>query len=115
VDARDKRGHDESNIERLGITYYTGKRGPTQADAKIGNNYLAEGEARVKNRVTVMLLDYLEDQVDQGRLVLMSAAEEKLDEYIKFNGWPLLHDAGKISRAAADRRAIEQHKLFTKG
>ena len=93
----------DANKHSMGLTYYTGKRGPTQADAKIGNNYLAEGEARVKNRVTVMLLDYFEDQVDQGRLVLMSAAEEKLDEYIKFNDWPLLRDAGKISRAAADR------------
>src|SRR5712671_1784619 len=98
----------DANKHSMGLTYYTGKRGPTQADSKIGNNYLAEGEARVKNRVTVMLLDYFEDQVDQGRLVLMSAAEEKLDEYIKFNGWPLLRDAGKITRAAADRRAIEQ-------
>jgi len=104
----------DANKHSMGLTYYTGKRGPTQADSKIGNNYLAEGGARVKNRVTVMLLDYFEDQVDQGRLVLMSAAEEKLDEYIKFNGWPLLRDAGKITRAAADRRAIEQQKFVRK-
>ena len=69
----------------MGLTYYTGKRGPTQADAKIANNYLAEGEARVKNRATVMLLDYFEEQVDQGRLVTMVEAEEKLDGFIRFN------------------------------
>lgn len=96
----------------MGLTYYTGKRGPTQADAKIANNYLAEGEAKTKNRVTVMLLDYFEDQADQGKLVMMADAERKLDEYIKFNGWPLLRDAGRISRAAADRRAIDQQKIY---
>lgn len=96
----------------MGLTYYTGKRGPTQADSKVANNYLAEGEAKVKNRVTVMLLDYFEDQADQGRLVTMKEAEEKLDGFIKFNQWPLLRDAGRISRAAADRRAIEQQKIY---
>lgn len=102
----------DANKPDMGLTYYTGKRGPTQADAKIANNYLAEGEARTKNRITVMLLDYFEDQVDQRRLVTMDDAERKLDEYIKFNGWPLLRDAGRISRAAADRRAIEQQKIY---
>lgn len=102
----------DANRPDMGLTYYTGKRGPTQADAKIANNYLAEGEARTKNRITVMLLDYFEDQVDQRRLVTMDDAERKLDEYIKFNSWPLLRDAGRISRAAADRRAIEQQKIY---
>lgn len=96
----------------MGLTYYTGKRGPTQQDAKIANNYLVEPEAKVKNRITVMLLDYFEDQLDQGRLVMMVDAEHKLDEYIKFNQWPLLRDAGRISRNAADRRAIEQQKIY---
>lgn len=96
----------------MGLTYFTGKRGPTQRDAKIANNYLAEGEARVKNRATVMLLDYFEEQADQGRLVTMSEAEEKLDGFIKFNGWPLLDSAGRVTRAEADRRAVEQQKLF---
>ncbi len=102
----------DANQPDMGLTYYTGKRGPTQADVKVANNYLAEGEARVKNRITVMLLDYFEDQLDQGRLVVMADAELKMDEFIRFNNWPLLRDAGRVSRVAADRRAIEQQKLF---
>jgi hypothetical protein len=86
------------------LTYYTGKRGPTQADATTANNYLAEGEARVKNRATVMLLDYFEEQLDQGKLVMMVQAEEKVDGFIKFNGWPLLRGVGRVTRAKADRR-----------
>jgi len=96
----------------MGLTYYAGKRGPTQADAKVANNYLAEGEARVKNRATVMLLDYFEEQVDQGRLVTMVEAEEKLDGFIKFNNWPLLRSAGRVSRSDADDHAIAQQKLL---
>ena len=96
----------------MGLTYYTGKRGPTQADARVANNYLAEGESRVKNRVTVMLLDYFEDQIDQGRLVTMTEAEESLDGFVKFNKWPLLRDGGRVSRRVADQRAIGQQKLY---
>lgn len=96
----------------MGLTCYTGKRGPTQADAKIANNYLAEGEARVKNRATVMLLDYFEEQVDQGRLVTMDEAEEKLDGFIRFNNWPLLRSSGRVSRSDADDHAVKQQKLL---
>lgn len=96
----------------MGLTYYAGKRGPTQADATTANNYLAEGEARVKNRATTMLLDYFEEQLDQGRLVTMADAETKLNGFIKFNGWPLLRDGGRVTRVAADRHAIEQQKVF---
>ncbi|MEQ1867466.1 MAG: RhuM family protein [Micropepsaceae bacterium] len=97
---------------QMGLTYYLGKRGPTLADAKVANNYLAEGEARVKNRATTMLLDYFEDQLDQGKLVMMADAEAKLDGFIKFNGWPLLRNAGKVSRAAADQIAAKHQKIF---
>ena len=96
----------------MGLTYYLGKRGPTLADAKVANNYLAEGEARVKNRATTMLLDYFEEQLDQGKLVVMADAEAKLDGFIKFNEWPLLRTAGKVSRAAADQVATTQQKMF---
>jgi len=96
----------------MGLTYYSGKRGPTQSDAKIANNYLAEGEARVKNRATVMWLDYVEDQLDQGRLVTMTEVKTRLDEFVKFNNWPLLRDLGKVSRKRADEHAIEQYKLY---
>lgn len=96
----------------MGLTYYSGKRGPTQSDAKIANNYLAEGEARIKNRATVMWLDYVEDQLDQGRLVTMTEVRTKLDEFVKFNNWPLLQDLGKISRKRADEHAVEQYRIY---
>ena len=95
----------------MGLTYVPKSR-PRVKDALVANNYLTEPETRVKNRVTVMLLDYFEDQLDQGRLVLMSQAEEKLNGFIKFNGWPLLTHKGSVSRAAADEHAKKQLRLY---
>ncbi|HVZ05386.1 RhuM family protein [Hyphomicrobium sp.] len=96
----------------LGLTYYAGKRGPTQNDVKIGNNYLAQGEAERKNRATEMWLDYVEEQLDQGRLPTMAAVREKLIGFINFNQWPLLKDFGLSKREDADAHALEQLELY---
>lgn len=95
----------------MGLTYLPKSR-PRVQDVTVANNYLTEPETRVKNRVTAMLLDYFEDQLDQRRLVLMSDAEEKLDGFIKFNQWPLLTHKGSVSRAAADEHAKKQLRLY---
>lgn len=96
----------------LGLTYFAGKRGPTQRDVVTGNNYLAEGEARTKNRITEMWLTYVEDQLEQGRLPTMEAVREKLDGFITFNQWPVLPGKGRHSREAADAHALEQLALY---
>lgn len=96
----------------LGLTYYAGKRGPTQNDVKIGNNYLANGEAERKNRATEMWLDYVEEQLDQGRLPTMAAVREKLIGFINFNQWPLLQDFGRFKRDDANTHALEQLELY---
>ena len=101
-----------ASLPDLGLTYYAGKRGPTQKDVVIGNNYLAQGEAERKNRATVMWLDYVEEQLDQGRLPTMKAVQEKLVNFIKFNQWELLTTRGMYSRADADKHALEQLEIY---
>lgn len=98
----------------MGLTYYSGKKAPNQSDVTTGNNYLAEGEAKQKNRATTMLLDYFEEQLDQGRLVTMAEAENKMDEFIEFNGWPLLEGYGRVKKTTADVHAKRQLKLYKK-
>ena len=78
----------------------------------IGNNYLAEGEARTKNRITEMWLTYVEDQLDQGRLPTMEAVRDKLDGFIKFNQWPVLTGKGRHAREAADAHALQQLAVY---
>jgi hypothetical protein len=102
----------DAEMDDMGLTYYAGKRGPTQRDVVIGNNYLAQGEARTKNRITEMWLTYVEEQLDQGRLPTMEAVRGKLDGFIKFNQWPLLQDKGRHKRNDADAHALEQLDLY---
>jgi hypothetical protein len=96
----------------LGLTYFSGRRGPTTRDVVIGNNYLADGEAKTKNRITVMWLDYIEEQLDQGRLPTMDAVREKLEGFIKFNQWPMLEGRGMVTRTQADAHALAELKRY---
>jgi hypothetical protein len=95
-----------------GLTYYAGKRGPTQRDVVVGNNYLAAGEAQRKNRITEMWLTYVEEQLDQGRLPTMGVVREKLTAFIQFNQWPLLVDKGQHARDTADKHALGQLEIY---
>jgi hypothetical protein len=107
---------DRANVANpdMGLTYHTGKRGaPTQDDVQIANNYLHKPEAERKNRATIMLLDYFEEQLDQGRLVTMAEAEAKLNEFIKFNQWALLTHKGSVKGDDARehaKRLLKEYK-----
>jgi hypothetical protein len=83
-----------------------------KSDVTIANNYLAEAEIKDKNRFTTMLLDYFEDQLEQGRLVTMEEAELKMDDFIKFNNRPLLRNMGVVKRSKADAHAEAQYQIF---
>ncbi len=98
----------------MGLTYHTGKRGaPTQKDVTVGTNYLLLNEQKTKNRVIDLVLRYFEDQHRQNLTVPMAELEAKLDEFIKFNGWPLLDHLGKVKGERARnhaKRLLKEYK-----
>ena len=101
-----------AELPELGLTYYAGKRGPTQKDDVVGNNYLAVGEAQRKNRITEMWLTYIEEQLDQNRLPTMVVVRDKLNGFIKFNQWPLLVGKGQHTRGDANKHALAQLEIY---
>lgn len=102
----------DADKKDLGLTYYAGKKGPTQRDVLVGNNYLTKTEAERKNRITEMWLTYVEEQLDQGRLPTMEAVREKLLGFIKFNQWPILTTRGRYSRDDANAYALQQLAIY---
>jgi len=101
----------DASQENMGLTVWANDN-IRQADVTIANNYLGEAEIRAKNRLTVMLLDFFEDQADQGRLVMMAEAETKLADFIRFNQRPLLTHLGSVKRDKADELAKRQFEIF---
>lgn len=69
-----------------------------KSDVVISKNYLLEPEIRELNRLTTILLDIFEDQLDLGRLVVMRDAEQLLDRQLEQLGRNVLRGGGPSAR-----------------
>lgn len=81
-------------------------------DVKVAKNYLAEGEVRELNRLTTILLDIFEDQLDIGKLTTMVEAEQLLDRQLKQLNRSVLGTGGSVSSTAAMDHAAEQYEIY---
>ncbi|WP_298335663.1 RhuM family protein [uncultured Erythrobacter sp.] len=76
-------------------------------DVAVSKNYLAESEIKELNRLTTILLDIFEDQLDLGRLTMMSKAQAVLDKQLRDLGRVVLQGGGRVKTSEA-RRAAER-------
>lgn len=83
-----------------------------KADVAVSKNYLTEAEARELNRLTTILLDIFEDQLDLGRIVVMEDARKLLDRQLGDLGRPLLRSGGSVSAEQARDKAQREHDLW---
>ncbi len=101
----------DASQPNMGLTSW--KSGAVRrADVTIAKNYLREGEIGELNRIVVMFLDYAEDQARRKQPVHLKEWQRKLDEFLKFNERAVLPDAGRVSREAADQKAIAEFERF---
>lgn len=83
-----------------------------KADVTVAKNYLRADEIGELNRIVGMYLDYAEDQARRRRVLYMRDWRERLDAFLEFNQRDILRDAGKVSKAVADRLALDQYEKF---
>lgn len=83
-----------------------------KADVAISKNYLSESEVRELNRLTTLLLDILEDQMDIGRLRLMSEASALLEAQLRNLGRAVLQSGGSVSAIEAKAHAEREYANF---
>lgn len=83
-----------------------------QQDAVIAKNYLAPAEVRELNRLTTILLDIFEDQLDVGRLTLMAEATELLERQLHQLGRLVLTHGGQVRHDRAEQRAKAEYRKF---
>ena len=83
-----------------------------KTDVTVSKNYLTEPEVKELNRLTTILLDIFEDQLDLGRLVLMRDAQNLLDQQLKNLGRTVLRGGGSIGNVEAKRVAEAEYEKF---
>ena len=83
-----------------------------KTDVAVSKNYLAEGEIKELNRLTTILLDIFEDQLDMGRLVVMQDAQSLLDRQLDQLGRTVLRSGGSVKTTEARRIAEAQYEKF---
>lgn len=95
----------------MGLRTWRGER-VTQSDVDVSKNYLAESEIKELNRLTTILLDIFEDQLDMGRISTMVEVGQLLGTQLQFLGRNVLKGGGSVKSAAAKAHAHEQYKQF---
>jgi hypothetical protein len=83
-----------------------------KADVATSKNYLAAAEIRELNRLTTILLDIFEDQLDIGRLRTMAEATALLDKQLGDLGRLLLRHGGSVAMTDAKSHAEREYDKF---
>lgn len=81
-------------------------------DVAVSKNYLTETELRELNRLTTILLDIFEDQLDLGRLTMMEDARSLLDRQLAQLGRGILRRGGSVKAEDARRHAEDEYARF---
>lgn len=106
------RGRADGAAETMGLESWPNAN-IRKADVSVSKNYLSEGEVRELNRLTTILLDIFEDQLEQGRLVVMADAMRLLDDQLKGLGRSILTGGGSVSAADAKGHAEAEYGIFS--
>ena len=105
---------DDSQKPNMGLTSW--KNAPygkiLQADVTKSKNYLHQNEISELNDIANMYLDYAENQAKRHKLMSMQDWANRLDAFLQFNEYDLLHNKGTVERKVADTLAKAQYKEY---
>ena len=103
-----------SGKHNMGLTTWKGAPDGKilQSDVTISKNYLDDTELSGLNDIVNMYLDYAENQAKRHKLMSMQDWVTRLDAFLQFNEYDLLHDRGKVERKIADDLAKAEYKKY---
>jgi hypothetical protein len=101
----------DHRAENMGLTNWP-LENIRKSDVAVSKNYLADAEIRELNRLTTILLDIFEDQLDLGRLMVIADAERLLNRQLEQLGRAVLQHGGSMSASDARRKAETEYLRF---
>lgn len=97
--------------DNMGLTAFKGAK-VRKTDVTIAKNYMTQEEISTLNLIVNMYLDYAELQAKQHHVMHMADWEEKLNQFLQFNGRDVLQDFGSVKREVAEALAITEYEKY---
>ena len=101
----------DSSKDNMGLTSFKGVK-VRRPDVTIAKNYMTHEEISTLNLIVNMYLDYAELQAKQHRAMHMSDWEEKLNQFLQFNGREVLMNSGTVKREVAEALAVAEYEKY---
>lgn len=99
----------------MGLTSWKNERAGgkvLKSDVAIAKNYLSEDEIRSLNRLVSQYLDFAEGLAERRKVMTMAEWAAKLDDFLRFNEYDVLANAGRISADSAKKKAEAEYEKF---
>ncbi len=101
----------DSNKPFVGLTNFKGDQ-PTQAEAMVAKNFLAEKELKVLNNLVAAYFDLAELNAIEEREMRMTDYVAELDNILASTNRKILQNAGEISNTKAKEKAKQEYKTY---
>ena len=85
-----------------------------KSDVKIAKNYLSEEEIRRLERTVSGFFDYIENVIENRKVLKMEDLVESVDKFLNFNEYKILNSKGSVSMEQAERKAFAEYDEFNK-
>lgn len=103
----------DASKDHAGVMHFNGEE-PTSAEAKVAKNYYVEAEISALNILTSAVLEFFQSQAEQRRQTTLGQFLEKMREFIKLDGRPLIPRGhlGTISMPMAKDKAAGEIAIY---
>lgn len=101
----------DATKDNMGLTSFKGAK-VRKTDVTVAKNYMSQEEISTLNLIVTMYLDYAELQAKQHHIMHMADWEDKLNQFLQFNGREVLQNPGKVKREVADALAIAEYEKY---
>lgn len=101
----------DATKDNMGLTSFKGAK-VRRSDVTIAKNYMTQEEISTLNLIVNMYLDYAELQAQNRRPMHMAEWEDKLVQFLQFNGREVLKDFGTVKRQIAEKFAVNQYEIY---
>lgn len=101
----------DATKDNMGLTAFKGVK-VRKSDVTVAKNYMDHEEISTLNLIVNMYLDYAELQAKQHHEMHMADWEEKLNQFLQFNGREVLQNFGTVKREVAEALAVAEYEKY---